>query len=153
MKTLSIDRSLKLTPLLHTPRHTNPPNYFPLWSLSGNQRLEQESEVKNKHCLTSAGYSLCRRCSFHIRRRVSQCRQVESVDNAASSTSECLGMRWHHGSLHLCPLRFQSDGQSVSRRTWVEFADAFVIRWMNQWIIALMGLSSVAVASLPITPR
>lgn len=77
MKTLPIDRALKLTPLLHTPRRTNPPNYFPLWSLGGNQRLEEEIEVKNKHRLTSASYSLCRRCTFHIRRSVSQRWQVE----------------------------------------------------------------------------
>lgn len=101
VKTLSINRSLILTPLLRTPWRTNPPNYFPLWSLSGNQRLQEESEVKNKHRLTSAGYCLCRRWSFHIRRSASRCQRVKSFDNAASRTSaECVRMRWHHGSLN-----------------------------------------------------
>lgn len=140
VKTLSINRSLILTPLLHTPRHTNPPNYFPLWSLSANQKLREESEVKNKHRLTSAGCSLCRRWSFHIRRSASQCQRVKSFDNATSHTAECVRMRWHHGSLNQCTLHFRS----VSR-VWAGGPELCSLMLLSR----LLRLRAVAIVAAP----
>lgn len=46
VKTLSMDCSLKLTLKLHTPRHTNPPNYFPLWTSAATKGLRRRVKLK-----------------------------------------------------------------------------------------------------------
>lgn len=46
VKTLSINRSLISTPLLRTPRRTNPPNYFPLWSSAATKGFRRRVKLK-----------------------------------------------------------------------------------------------------------